>query len=1299
MRIVSIRLVAVLIPLISMHFSYAKEVKRFSGEVLDHAGSQDTLRLIQENTPAAKLLRKNINRWCRNASEADVVLKFQCKKGQSAAPSFQDAVRNLTGSQGTLVKAYENFALSLPDSLKEEVLNECPKANDYLKCIEKIASKDKAASNAFYVWENEEIKLSVYRLYCDRVLGNVSIGQKYEFNRSGSNPECNRQPKLKELISPELAYRASDQKLAGSPQVSDVVGNTFDEQFGNCPAFIPQEFCGGGKYDPQYYRRGTKTISVLTSPDIRQKSSYKVVEQTIPSGFVYQPTPNVDFGGLGLDQVLSGVYEAVKPDFEKDLTNFVSELYVEKYLQFAAFSKAVDEGGGSLFDRRVKEIADAASCIPGGKKKAQDLAELIRQFGKRDKAQEMYRENLAKAGQCFKAAENRWQKLRTELAMDVDVAGPVLTEKEVEKLSFRQRLVVNTITTMPVIRQLLREMPVVKGLTKSTKYNCDNLRLRLDPTIDKKTKLAAKKEVQSWPQSRSTYCTNVYKEYLALTEEMNNLAMSYPVLITKTGKEPGYEKIVSASGINPKIKNYNRSLSKENELVGNDGSIYTVEVPIYNEDKPYCMQQLEGENSKKAKDAVNQILTENLTKHLSVAKDELKKLCDEKQREDVLSTALKSPEIMALYFSCKRPRFPMLASYLEIPPEKWLKAVPKEECHNKKNSGWVACAAHNAALDKEVNKQLGAQMMMAGFDTLFFLAPGIGGLPKSVSQAFVSMTMGGAIGAGLGYGIAHVTANPHELRSQASSQVAAFYAGVAPRESFEQAYHAIKRLNEIDPRVEAALTGAFAGGVFGLLAGGKGHADAADLAMSSKEAALFKQAELAKAYKILKEKGEFDSQTGKEAEAQLLAFFDDAIQSKNPEGITPELLAQLTLDEKLAMLEHPGAWPFPVSNVVPRNPETVLANLKPGQKIRYTNSKGQVLEGQVLKYDSKTGELIFASEKNGKLYTHRYSVEDLLSGDTFEILHPLKGKGFIMPERVGSVEKINLKTPLDTNSPLFKAIAARLRKDHGIRVIKDDFVIKKLNRNLRKSLGEGAELNGTTHALFVRKGFSLGDDIYIDEWATLEDLLGAYKDFKETKASLGAWEGAWEEGAWSQQRLTVRQVLQNFKKGDPLRDKLYDTALALDRLKSWLYEKDAALALGDEVYAKQAGTEADTFIHSIKSQIESLDGNVEPYKSILRKDYENLLDLKLKMDARAAKHQLRNKQRVLEARQSKPFALDVPPDTLVRFEKEFPDVFTYFTGEKQEAAKIIRILRNRDGKSPEEIKAFFGEAKLACRIP
>jgi hypothetical protein len=613
-----------------------------------------------------------------------------------------------------------------------------------------------------------------------------------------------------------------------------------------CPDFIPREFCGpGGRYDPHRY------VARREQTGTRHGRGGEVpVYGTV---YRYDPSADVDLGNVSIGRYAEGVFDSVKPEFENDVGQFLSELYMESYLQLALVT-----GPTGDFAAKRDRLREAAACLGDGGRAAVDrLAAALPPAGDPGlaAARAEYRENMARAAQAMKVVRDRWAAVRDELGMDDVIARPLLTDAEFSRMPPVAASLARGVTGLPILRHFTREVPFMVGATESAaRRPCDFFRLRADPTIE-----LERGEVRQ----RRDYCMNLYGEYVALTHEMDQLHNRYRLLGEEVGGRTGYERVAAAAPIDPRVQGYNLDLNRRSprELLRDDGEGFRLSMHrLTNPPSPPAPATLA---------AVDQLVRDARDRQLDSFLQQIGNICRDKPK--TARQAVENQRFMELYFDCDRTRFSLVSALMEghgryqAPP-----AAEGDTCRDRRNSAWVACRLFRDVRESRDLRQVGAQAFQMAMDGLFFVAPGIGGLRLSAG----SIAAGAVVGGGMGYVLAPST---EELREAEQARAARSRAGYGTYSELQEANRELRRLAEHDPEIEAMLDGAVMGGVFGAMAGGRGRP--ARLTLQEGEAA---EAALARLYTRLERDGKFSGPRGARAQASLQRLFRKAIERRDP---------------------------------------------------------------------------------------------------------------------------------------------------------------------------------------------------------------------------------------------------------------------------------------------------------------------------------------------------------------------------------------------------------------------------------
>ncbi|MCC7440115.1 MAG: hypothetical protein IT285_00690, partial [Bdellovibrionales bacterium] len=905
---------------------------------------------------ASEGLRAEVGRICGNSGFTHMDGQFTCTRGAAAVPELRTLAEQWRAGSST---AWDAFWAQIPEDppFRDYVSGTCLNGEvEAWACIENLmnygderfnsAAAEAEGANRYYMdsardaWEQfigSRRLLAVAVMACDRAQGFVSFSGAggATLTRTGRDAECNRLPELRfdavpnptrppsaEALSETGANRVTLSARMGARPMSDPSQNArssmnslfdaydgfFDGAAMNCPDYLPREFCGGGgRYDATRYRpvqeMETRTVTR------RSHGDYVDVEQRVPvTRFRYQESPDLDLGSMSAGEFMEGVYGAVEPTLRRDLLDFAAEVYLENYLQQARLA-----GPESAFQRRVTELraaAAGASCLTDGGAKVDALVAVLPPIPADSAVRDRYRDQAALAAHCVGAIRDRWESLRAELGLDLELSRPVLKQEEIERLPGGVRHLVNGLTGLPMLRHFLREAQWATNWGEYGGRDCSFLQERMNPSIEVErpgANAAADGEVERWTASRANYCMNVYSEFTILSHEMERLFSAYPGLGERlpvrggssgaTGL--GYAQVTQAAGgIDPRVRNYSLDFNRARpgELLDPATDGLRDCMSRFRVDPVDPSAGLVGPNAA-SRETVDHVVasTTAVDERLASFRAELARMCE--NSEEYAAHIVKSPQFMGQYFNCARTRFNTLASALQIAEDARPRAVTLEQCRDRGNSSWAACRLFREVRNVEIRDEMLGQMLQMGMDLAFIVAPGIGGWSGSLGRIGAGIVIGG----GLGYALAP---NPGDLAADASTGVAEFRAGYATSATYEQSFRSLRALAERDPRVESALTGMVMGGVFAAVSGPSGGRGLGARATRSARDAAEAERLLIRVWREFDAEGLLSTGSAESTalRARLLATFEETLRRRYPD-MPESFWGLLTAEERIAVLE------------------------------------------------------------------------------------------------------------------------------------------------------------------------------------------------------------------------------------------------------------------------------------------------------------------------------------------------------------------------------------------------------------
>jgi hypothetical protein len=189
------------------------------------------------------------------------------------------------------------------------------------------------------------------------------------------------------------------------------------------------------------------------------------------------------------------------------------------------------------------------------------------------------------------------------------------------------------------------------------------------------------------------------------------------------------------------------------------------------------------------------------------------------------------------YFNCDRPLYAQLSGLLGETPAP---AADARACAERRGSAWVVCQTykdvdHSQKRARFARELVFEHLLPTAMDALFFLAPGIEGVPQTLGQAARGAVQGALVGGAIGWALAPDSGRTTE---ELQSRVALARSDLLPdsADEFARASQSLETLRKHDPYWDSVVAGALAGGGTGLFGGAEAGARAEESSAESADA-------------------------------------------------------------------------------------------------------------------------------------------------------------------------------------------------------------------------------------------------------------------------------------------------------------------------------------------------------------------------------------------------------------------------------------------------------------------------------
>ncbi len=811
------------------------------------AGHQKNLTVFYAND-STRVLQEQINEICHNPPETKMQGAEHCEKGTAA---LKDIKQLLKGEITTAEKNWIAFHKEMPMAMQDRIDEKCGRSSDLgkqLTCAENLAwLRDRkmydaaiesnfnwsAMYDALQSWKNSVTRMSILSLSCRQVQGEISVTLDTKKKQAtatdlkkANDPECVPSPNYAERIAYQPTPISNQDPLSGAKGEEPVdplalYFDSYQKQLSSypvkCPDYIPRVFCEGSKYDPVQI--------AVRDPAEPQTEWIERVEKTL------------------------------EPAFESDVARFVADVFADKYVQAVLLSE------GAASHTRLEALKLKLRCIDP---QSTILARIEGNVAQLNPAQiqlagKALPGKMVQAGECLKSGVEQLKTLQNELGLDIEMTTPILRDRDLRSLPVGIRHLVNGVTGLPVLRHFLRETPFVVGATEASKRECGYVRTQVDQlkTLPDGTRV-----------SRAQYCENRYREFAALSFEMNALYTAYPLLAEKN---PDGRKILETLS-------YPLNAPKKTPAgVGLDDQCMdrTAEPSVDN------LNKVQGAISAHTREQLGSIL------------NAIESLCDPKSRKLLMGEVLQSSEFMNAYFSCETSHLSMVQLMANMDSDNRVSGLSASECANRRGSAWLACRQLRDQVADQKNTRNKGHLLQLAMDSLFFLSPGVSGKLPGIGGITRSMILGGTLGYAL-------TPSGDEEKKRAEFRAAAFRSGLQDEQQFSQALDALK---EEDKELDGLITGLAMGLVTGVLQ------ETSPIIESSAAAENL----IIESYRKAKVEGKFKDGASKLREQKVIAYLDARIRTRFPE-FKAETVLEMPVEEKITLLsgETFGTKPAPL---------------------------------------------------------------------------------------------------------------------------------------------------------------------------------------------------------------------------------------------------------------------------------------------------------------------------------------------------------------------------------------------------